>query len=57
MLGRETIAKAYWGTNINDCYSDWALDQMIRRIRIKLTRFGLNPKTISTKRNAGYIFK
>jgi len=57
ILSRETIAHAYWGMNFNDCYSDWALDQMIRRIRIKLSRFGLNPKTISTKRNAGYIFK
>lgn len=38
-------------------YSDWALDQFIRRLRNKFSKIGLERQLISTKKNQGFIFK
>jgi len=56
IIKREDIAKVIWGSNYQDVYTDWALDQLIRRLRNKFIKLGLRPKLIKTIKNQGYIF-
>lgn len=53
IISREDTASYLWGKD-NPNYSDWALDQVIRRLRIKLLKLGLEKKTISTIKNKGF---
>lgn len=51
---REEVAAAFYETdNLN--YTDWALSQIISRLRAKLTRHGI-PINITPKRGKGYDF-
>lgn len=49
---REQIAQRIW-MNYTD-YNDWTLDQTIKRLRDKLKKSGLNPKSLKTIKNKGY---
>jgi len=51
---RNELAKALW--NEIDNYTDWALDQFIRRLRNKFVKLGLSKNILETRRNQGYIF-
>jgi DNA-binding winged helix-turn-helix (wHTH) protein len=55
-LSRESIAKTIWQQLFEQEYTDWALDQFIKRLRLKLSKLGLHPHLITTKKNQGYIF-
>ncbi len=53
IINREDIAKVIWGKDNN--FTDWALDQFIRRLRIKLNKLGLDSKLLKTVKHQGYI--
>lgn len=56
IMRREEIAKIIWGKNYEDTYTDWALDQIIRRLRLKFIKLGLDKNLIKTIKNQGYLF-
>ena len=56
IINREKTALIIWGENYQEDYTDWALDQFMRRIRNKLVKLGLNNELIKTIRNQGFIF-
>ncbi len=53
IVSRNEIAERFWLDETDDAYSDWALDQVISRLRkkISLHKLALN---IKTKRGLGY---
>ena len=55
-LSRENCALNIWKEEADNKYSDWALDQIIKRLRRKLISIGLSSRIIQTKRNVGYYF-
>jgi len=54
IVSREEIAKSIWGEN--NSYTDWALDQFIKRLRDKLKKLGLKVDLIKTVKNKGFFF-
>ena len=54
IVSREDCAKALWGTNFEKSYTDWALDQAVRRLRQKFIRLGLKADFLKTVKNRGY---
>ncbi len=54
IISREKLAECFWSEAAEEKYSDWALDQVIRRIRAKIAATKL-PITITTKRGQGYV--
>lgn len=53
LLSREIVGNKLWE---DGSYTDWALDQAIRRLRNKFFKLGLSKEIISTKKNSGFIF-
>lgn len=52
-ISRDQLAKARWGENWTEAYSDWAIDQAIYRLRRKLS--GIDKTIIiSSSRKQGY---
>lgn len=56
VISREKLAQAIWKEEYYEKYSDWALDQMVKRFRDKMGKLGLNKLTLQTKKNQGFIF-
>lgn len=55
VVTRDMIAKALWPINTEDYYSDWAVDRLIARLRVKLGKLGMPKEIIKTLRNKGYM--
>jgi hypothetical protein len=55
LLNRSDTAKILWGENMD--YSEWALDQAIKRLRKKLSNLGINPNLLKTIKGKGYRWK
>lgn len=55
ILSREKIGNLIWHSDKD--YSDWALDQIIRRLRIKLESTGFAKTLIKTIKNQGYAYR
>jgi len=53
ILSRTKSASLIWG---EENYSDWALDQFIRRLRKKFEKIGLSSSLITTVKNQGFVF-
>ena len=53
LITRDELAKTLWSGN--DDYTDWALDQFIKRLRNKLIKLGLDRQLIKTKKNQGFV--
>ncbi len=51
---RDTIAEALWGKESYEKYSDWAIDQLMSKLRKKLGKLGLEEKILVTVRGRGY---
>lgn len=51
---RDHIAQCLWATDWEDKYSDWAIDQVIHRLRTKL-RETSSPYSIKTKKGVGFM--
>lgn len=54
IVTRDDIAKAIWPINTQDQYSDWAIDQLILRIRKRMVELSLPPKRLKVVRGKGY---
>lgn len=55
LIPRDELAKILWSDS--DDYTDWALDQFIRRLRNKLKKLGLNKNLLKTIKNQGFLLK
>lgn len=54
VITREDIAKALWGGNWEEKYSDWAIDQLIHRLRKKMIQANIQHRIV-TKKGEGFI--
>lgn len=54
IYSRDDIADILWGKESYDKYSDWAIDQIISRLRKTLFHLGIPPSTLQTIRKRGY---
>lgn len=55
ILNRDFIAEILWGKDSYEKYSDWAIDQFVHQLRIKLAISGLD-KNLQTIRGKGYRY-
>ncbi|MFA6081435.1 MAG: helix-turn-helix domain-containing protein [Patescibacteria group bacterium] len=56
IVNRDEVAEAVWKNDMEQ-YSDWALDQLMRRLRLKLEKLGLDKNMIKTVKNQGFKFQ
>jgi hypothetical protein len=56
IYSREEIAEIIWGNGWEERYSDWAIDQTMHRLRLKLNNSNSN-FTIETKKGRGFILR
>jgi len=54
VVSREKMAEAIWGENWVEVYSDWALDQIVSRLRRKLRGLGVSPSLLKTVKKKGF---
>lgn len=54
VLSRDEIAKSIWPVGTTEQYSDWAIDQLVARVRKRLVGLSLSPKLIKAIRGKGY---
>lgn len=54
IVSRDTIAQALWKDTTEEKYSDWAIDQLVHRIREKLALTGSSYR-IETKKKLGFV--
>lgn len=57
MVSRDEIAERIWPVNTQEYYSDWAIDQLIARLRQRCMTLSLPPRLIATVRGRGYLLK
>jgi len=57
LIPREEIAKCIWPMNTQEKYSDWAIDQIIARVRKRMKQLALPTDMIRTLRGKGFIYK
>lgn len=57
IISREMIANSMWPTRTEEQYSDWAIDQLIARLRKRLSELSLSPKLLQAIRGKGYLFR
>lgn len=55
LVTRDEIAKHIWPTDTDKNYSDWAIDQLMRRLRKKLAKLYISQKVLKTVRSQGYL--
>lgn len=55
IINRDALASVIWPSKTDQHYSDWAIDQLVKRLRKKLANLNLNPKIIKTVRSQGYL--
>ncbi len=53
-VSRDDIADVLWGDKAEEKYSVWAIEQLIKRLRVKLSEIGLHESYIKTFRKTGY---
>jgi|GEM_PF-2242085 len=51
---RDEIANVIWGQEVEEKYSPWAIEQLVKRVRAKFGEIGLHPAMLKTVRNVGY---
>lgn len=55
LVTRDNVGEVLWGKEMYEKYSDWALDQLISKLRKKLLALGIKDKIV-TIRGRGYKF-
>jgi len=55
LVTRDEIAKSIWPSNTEEHFSDWAIDQIIARMRKSMQELFLSPALITTVRGKGYL--
>lgn len=53
-VSRDAIADVLWGNDVEEKYSVWAIEQLIKRLRLKLKEIGLPESYIKTFHKIGY---
>lgn len=56
VIPRDTIAEYLWGNGWEDRFSDWGLDQAMKRLRQKLLDVGISRPVIKTIKGQGYMY-
>jgi len=56
IVSREQLATAIWPLDTDAQYSDWAIDQIIARVRKRLPEFEIPPLSIKSIRGKGYMY-
>lgn len=56
-ISRDEIAKVIWSNDAENRYSQWAIDQAIKRLRDRLISLGLPANIIRSVRGIGYEFR
>lgn len=56
ILTRETAARLLWGEAQEETYTDWGLDQAMKRLRMKISNLGGGP-LIQTVKGRGYKYQ
>ncbi len=56
VFSRDETARLLWGSKYKESYTDWALDQMIWRLRKKLNKLNIDSNVIHTIKNKGFVF-
>lgn len=56
LFARDEIAEVIWAKESYEKYSDWAIDQLISKLRKKLADLGVAEKALVTVRGRGYKF-
>jgi len=54
IVARDKVAEKMWESDVDERYSDWAIDQLMYRLRQRLSQ-GKVPLTIKTKRGQGFV--
>lgn len=57
VISREQVAEAVWGDRWEEKYSDWAIDQIVSRLRKKLLELRLGRDYLQTVRERGVIWQ
>lgn len=57
VISRDEIAKILWPAETEEKYSQWAIDQAIKRLRDRLVSLRLSPTIIKSIRGVGYEFR
>lgn len=55
IVSRDEIAQRLWPVKTDEQYSDWAIDQVMARIRKRFSELSLSPTTLRAVRNKGYL--
>lgn len=53
VISRDRVGESLWGENWQDAYTDWGLNQAIKRLRDKLQKMSIN-LSVSTVKGKGY---
>lgn len=56
-VSRDEIAKILWPSDTENRYSEWAIDQAVKRLRDRLVSLRLSPSVIKSVRGVGYEFR
>ena len=56
VIPRDTVATVLWGENVEENYTDWGLDQAMRRLRKRLEQLGIPKQFIKTVKGKGYCY-
>lgn len=57
LIARETAVRLLWGEAYEETYSDWCLDQAMKRLRVKLSSLGVGGPLIRTVKGQGYMYQ
>ena len=54
IVGRDVIAERIWESDVEEKYSEWAIDQLLHRVRTKLIAMK-SPYALRTKKGMGFV--
>lgn len=57
LTDKESVAKLVWGKDYYDYYSDWAIDQIISRLRRNMIKCNIDSDNLKTVKGKGYLWK
>lgn len=57
IVSRDDVAQAVWGASWREAYSDWAIDQLISRIRKKCLALNVPKSTIQSVKGKGFRYE
>jgi len=57
LVTRDQIAESIWPEDTQEHYSDWAIDQLITRLRKRLAKLSISSSRLKLVRGKGYIFR